>query len=61
MSGSGEEHGVFGVLENDEELLEDDDRRRVDRKSELKDEVREFDDIDRDGDGASDIMGLTPR
>lgn len=52
--------GVLRVLE-DEELLEDDDRRLLNGTSELNDDMRELGEIDRDGEGASDIVGLTPR
>jgi hypothetical protein len=56
----GEETGVLRELEDDEELP-DDDGRLLDVASELNDDVRELDERDRDGEGASDIAGPTPR
>lgn len=57
----GDMTGVLRVLEDDEELVEDEDRRLLDGVSELNDDVRELDEIDRDGEEASEMAGLTPR
>lgn len=51
--------GVEGELDN-KELLDDDDKRRS-NKIEVKDDVREVDEKDGEGEGASEIAGLKPR
>lgn len=56
----GEEAGVVTVLDVDE-VLDDSEERPLNEVSDVKDEERELDDKDREGEGASDIAGLVLR
>lgn len=58
-SAIGPKTGVEGAL--GDELLENDEERLLDEVAEVKDDERELDERDREGEVASEVAGLTPR